>query len=185
MNSGLRDSLAQVQELFRETSGNRWAAEGARVVSDPEYKVYKGHIADCVEDDDAAFIAACHQLFRDHIPALLAMMDDHSPDAGKMGWEWRTIESAPRDGERIILGRPDLDGDGGGISVAGYWLEELEDGVDYMGNDGGFTDVDFQVFQPGRSFGAESYRYAGSQPTHWRPLPAPPTEDAARAGERG
>jgi hypothetical protein len=85
MSLELRDSLAQVQELFRETSGNRWAAEGARVVSDPEYKVYKGHIADCVEDDDAAFIAACHQLFRDHIPALLAMMDDHSPDAGKMG----------------------------------------------------------------------------------------------------
>jgi hypothetical protein len=88
--------------------------------------------------------------------------------------DWLPIESAPRDGTRIILGRPDEDGDGGGISVCGYWIDELEDGVDYMGNDGGFTDVDYQVFQPGRSFGAESYRYAGKQPTHWRPLPAAP-----------
>jgi hypothetical protein len=88
--------------------------------------------------------------------------------------KWQPIETAPRDGTRIILGLPDLDGDGGGISVAGYWLEELEDGVDYMGHDGGFTDVDYQVFQPGRSFGAESYRYAGRQPTHWMPLPEPP-----------
>jgi hypothetical protein len=74
--SEIRNSLAQVQELFRETSGNRWAAEGARVVSDPEYKVYKGHIADCVEDDDAAFMAACHELIREHGPALLAMMEE-------------------------------------------------------------------------------------------------------------
>jgi hypothetical protein len=85
MNAGLRDSLAQVQELFRETSGTKWAAEGARVVSDPKYKVYKGHIADCVDGDDAAFIAARHEFFRTHGPALLAMMEDHSPDAGKMG----------------------------------------------------------------------------------------------------
>jgi hypothetical protein len=99
--------------------------------------------------------------------------DKATPRAAEAG-EWLPIESAPRDGTRIILGRPDEDGDGGGISVCGYWIDELEDGVDYMGNDGGFTDVDYQVFQPGRSFGAESYRCAGKQPTHWRPLPAPP-----------
>lgn len=87
--------------------------------------------------------------------------------------KWEPIETAPRDGTRIIRGRPDQNGEDG-ISVAGYWLEQLEDGVDYMGNDGGFTDVDFQVFQPGRSFGAESYRYEGRQPTHWMPLPEPP-----------
>lgn len=104
--------------------------------------------------------------------------------SGGDGEAWRGIDSAPRDGERIILGRPDIDGEGG-ISVAGYWLEEVEDGVDYMGADAGFTDVDYHVFHPGRSFGAESYRYTGSQPTHWRPLPAPPIEDAARTGERG
>lgn len=98
---------------------------------------------------------------------------------------WLPIESAPRDGTRIILGRPDEDGDGGGTSVCGYWIDELEDGVDYMGNDGGFTDVDYQVFQPGRSFGAESYRYAGKQPTHWRPLPPAPRAAMGAAGAGG
>ena len=92
--------------------------------------------------------------------------------------EWRPIETAPRDGTRIIIGRPDSDGDGG-ISVCGYWLDELEDGVDYMGNDGGFTDVDYQVFYPSRSMGAKLSRYAGRQPTHWRPLPQPPALAAA------
>lgn len=86
---------------------------------------------------------------------------------------WQPIESAPRDGTRIILGRQDVDGDGG-VSVCGYWIDALEDGVDYMGSDGGFTDADYQVFQPSRSFGAEAYRYQGSQPTCWQPLPEPP-----------
>ena len=89
---------------------------------------------------------------------------------------WLPIESAPKDGTRIILGRPDIDGDGG-VSASGYWDDALEDGVDYMGHDGGFTDSDYQVFSPGRSFGNPDYRYGGSQPTHWQPLPAtPPSE---------
>lgn len=87
--------------------------------------------------------------------------------------EWQPIETAPMDGTRIIIGRPDVDGDGG-VSACGYWLDPLDDGVDYMGNDGGFTDVDYQVFKPSRSFGNDEYRYIGSQPTHWMPLPAPP-----------
>lgn len=128
-------------------------------------------LADTHDPLHAETIVACMNFVLAHSAEIAGALRDAE--------RWQTIESAPRDGERIILGRPDLDGDGGGISVAGYWLEELEDGVDYMGHDGGFTDVDFQVFQPGRSFGADSYRYAGSQPTHWRPLPAPPTEDSA------
>jgi hypothetical protein len=71
----IRDSLAQVQELFHDTSGAKWAAEGARVVSDPEYRVYKGHIADCVDDDDAAFIAACHEFFRTHGQELMKRLE--------------------------------------------------------------------------------------------------------------
>lgn len=91
------------------------------------------------------------------------------------GQGWRPIESAPRDGTRVLLGRPDDDGDGG-VSTCGYWLDGLEDGQDYMGHDAGFTDVDYQCFQPGRSFGNEAYRYAGRQPTHWQPLPAAPAQ---------
>ena len=88
--------------------------------------------------------------------------------------KWIPIESAPRDGTLVILGRPDDDGDGG-TSTCGFWLDPVEDGVDYMGADGGFTDANYQAFWPSRSFGAEAYRSAGSQPTHWQPLPAAPT----------
>jgi len=115
-----------------------------------------------------------HSPFEDLCGRIKACLDNTRPreDSGVVD-EWRPIETAPRDGTRIIIGRPDSDGDGG-ISVCGYWLDELEDGVDYMGNDGGFTDVDYQVFYPSRSMGAKLSRYAGRQPTHWRPLPAPP-----------
>lgn len=122
---------------------------------------------------------------RDYIAAL----HNASPALADMAErsQWRPIESAPRDGTRVLLGRPDDDG-GGGVSVCGYWLDELADGVDYMGNDGGFTDVDYQVFQPGRSFGMEAYKHAGSQPTHWMPLPAPPRgaerEEAPTSGAK-
>ena len=174
MTAELRDSLAQVQELL----GCPWCGEAPQVSERCYQGSYPIWTIQCVTRE---------------CPAQRVMVEDNTKSEAITAWNtrhgagdaeaWRSIDSAPRDGTRIILGRPDLDGDGG-ISVAGYWLEELEDGVDYMGNDGGFTDVDFQVFQPGRSFGAESHRYAGNQPTHWRPLPAPPSEDAAKAGER-
>lgn len=95
---------------------------------------------------------------------------------------WRPIETAPKDTVRILLGSADAGGDGG-ISVCGYWTDELEDGVDFMGNDGGFVDVDYQVFWPGRSFGTESHQYKECQPTHWQPLPEPPGELAKQEGK--
>lgn len=96
---------------------------------------------------------------------------------------WRTIESAPKDGTEILLGRAaNEDMDQNAISTPGYWQEGYEDGVDYMGVDDGFVDSQHQVFSGGRSFGAESHRYAPNQPTHWQPMPAAPALPLAGDG---
>jgi hypothetical protein len=105
-------------------------------------------------------------------------------DAAEVG-QWRPIESAPKDGSEILLGRAaneELEQEA--ISVPGSWQAGYEDGVDYMGVDDGFVDSHYQVFSGGRSFGAESYRYAPNQPTHWMPLPAAPADSSMGGGER-
>lgn len=81
---------------------------------------------------------------------------------------WQTIDSAPRDGTEIILRKGDR-------VTAGAWIEwakseshfhdttgeyvgevEIESGAHWQSWDGGFCDDD--------------------EPTHWQPLPSPPTE---------
>jgi hypothetical protein len=75
----------------------------------------------------------------------------------------------------ILLGRAaDEEAELEAVVTPGRWHEGYEDGVDYMGHDSGFMDDQFQTFSCPRSFGAEKYRSAGTQPTHWRPLPEPP-----------
>ena len=93
---------------------------------------------------------------------------------------WRPIETAPKYTEHgvrqhLMLGyAPDEIHEDGFVSQ-GYWMEAEEDAPDNMGHDGGWVDVHFDFFRCGRSFGAEAYRSAGTQPTHWKPLPPPPT----------
>ena len=92
---------------------------------------------------------------------------------------WMPIETAPKHTEHgvvqhLLLGyAPDETHEDGFVSQ-GYWMEADDDGPDNMGHDAGFVDVHFTFFSCGRSFGAESYRSSGLQPTHWRHLPTPP-----------
>jgi len=89
--------------------------------------------------------------------------------------KWQPIETAPKDGTRILLGEP-RSAISDGICTVGNWIDSLEDGQDYMGHDAGFIDVDYNDFNPSRSFGNPSHRYTGVQPTHWMPLPDPPED---------
>ena len=89
--------------------------------------------------------------------------------------DWQPIETAPKDGTPILLGRKAADEDDWGISTLGWWQDSEPDGVDCMGSDAGFIDYQVNNFFPGRSFGAEKHRYRESQPTHWMPLPEPPS----------
>lgn len=91
--------------------------------------------------------------------------------------QWQPIETAPKDGTVVVLGRVG-DDDVASVVTTGHWQKAEEDGVDYMGSDAGFVDEHYQEFSPGRSFGNPKYMHAPSQPTHWQPIPQPPKEPA-------
>ena len=109
--------------------------------------------------------------------AAIAAQPQKNPDhlvSGVCGGvtQWQSIETAPRDG-LLILGRA-ATASYPAISTSGFWAHAYPDGVDEMGHDGGFIDCSYEIFTPGRSFGAESYQTEGFQPTHWKPFPTPP-----------
>lgn len=105
----------------------------------------------------------------------LSLMEAYAAAKVREAQEWQPIETAPKDGRTIILGRAETE-DCEAISVPGYWQEGFDDGIDYMGVGDGFVDINHQQFSGGRDWGTEKYRYEPNQPTHWRPLPLPPSE---------
>ena len=90
--------------------------------------------------------------------------------------KWRTIDTAPRDGTLIMLGRSaDADTERDAVAAPGRWHVGYGDAPDDMGHDGGFMDDGFHgIFTCPRSFGNPDCRTLGYQPTHWMPLPPPP-----------
>lgn len=91
--------------------------------------------------------------------------------------DWQPIETAPKDGSSILLaGKADVDGSQFSSVSQGWWVDREEGQVDQPSHDAGFVDCNYSLWHPGRSFGAESSQYPSSQPTHWMPLPKPPSE---------
>lgn len=88
--------------------------------------------------------------------------------------QWRDIAEAPRDGTRILLGRTESE-DHAELSTTGHWEDAQPDGPDEMGYDAGFVDEDYCDFILGRHIGNPKYFREEVQPTHWLPLPAPPS----------
>jgi len=111
----------------------------------------EGHdFAAVYEDADASFIAACN-------PSAIRELLDRL-DAAEKAVQWRPIETAPKDGTRLLL----------------WWGSEVHIGRCVgagMSRDGG----DWW-----RSESHQVFKVAGGRPTHWMPLPAAP---AAMEGE--
>jgi len=73
--------------------------------------------------------------------------DDEPTGATPMQARWQPIETAPRDGTRVLLGRHDN-------VMLGYW-----------------------EFSEGPGWWTDSEWWGNDHFTRWQPLPAPPTED--------
>lgn len=80
--------------------------------------------------------------------------------------EWRTIDSAPKDGTCILTFQEPENGGICGLSVSS-WDENINGG-----GESGFFDGSVA------SWGYEEY--AILRPTHWMPLPSPPKEEVLR-----
>lgn len=71
--------------------------------------------------------------------------------------EWHGMESAPRDGTPVLIWGPKF-----ANSFSAYWTNEQTD----MSKEGGWTDGSTNRYD----------EFYASFPTHWRPLPPPPTD---------
>lgn len=78
---------------------------------------------------------------------------------------WRSIETAPKDGTEVLIWNDE------GHEIAS-WGDHEDDGSDQPGHDEGWIGT---FAFPGRSWGNSMQWEAQGQPSHWMPLPPPPT----------
>lgn len=81
---------------------------------------------------------------------------------------WQTIDSAPRDGTEIILRK-------GSRVTAGAWIEWSEHQSHYHGTTGEYLGQD-EIDSGGNWQSWDGGFCDDDEPTHWQPLPSPPTE---------
>lgn len=158
------DSLAQVQELLGRATPGEWSIERRRSfivsIGPCVAEEYAGSSWLEVSDDDAQTIIAAVNWLREHGPELMKMLDRHGAGDAEA---WRSMDGVPPHDRK--------DGAPG--------KEYLIWPVPSSGERTAFF---------GRRLGGKARWYKYGAPvhgvTHWRPLPAPPTDEAARAGER-
>lgn len=97
--------------------------------------------------------------------------------------EWRTIESAPKDGTKIIVLIDPYYDERRTVRIVvwaanvGCWSTEAE---------GWLRIDDVMYWIPLPAFRSSNYDYGEVFPTHWMPLPAPPTAiEASTAAQLG
>lgn len=123
------------------------------------------------EVDRCEFLTACIDLF-----SVSDIWDCLSPDqqaelaALRSAQQWRGIESAPRDGEPVLLYKPD-ERMVGPYMLVGYWGE-------WPGQSDGWIAVDGKP----QGYFSQVTQSRQGYPTHWMPLPADPLP--ATGGDR-
>ena len=76
MTPNARQALDGVMAMVAEACSRTWEVEdGPRIVHDMTVPVYKGHIADFVDEDDAKAAAAAINYLRQHGATLRAALD--------------------------------------------------------------------------------------------------------------
>jgi hypothetical protein len=81
--------------------------------------------------------------------------------------EWQPIETAPKDGTRVLLAAP------GGVYI-GWWTDDAQFGQFACG-------TGWQIFDSEDSW----YSFGIKDATHWMPVPATPHLTAAAAASDG
>lgn len=122
-----------------------------------ERSEYEGHLKLADADDDAAHIASSDPI---NVLTLITIIREQEAELANVGWQ--PIETAPKDGTRIMIYRE-------GVIHIAKWIPGYEtwgSSVERIpGETAPFTDLGEIGFYA---------MIAAHGPSHWRPLPAPP-----------